>query len=149
MAEQPTLKVLFVEDNPAHAMLVLRSFEEHGINLDITHLSDGEAALDYLYRRGAWADPEKSPRPDLMLLDLRLPKVEGLEVLREIKSNETLHRLPVVILSTSEADSDILRAYDLQANSYLVKPVDFEKFSQLMHDLGLYWSTWNKTPVLA
>lgn len=147
MEGQP-LRVLFAEDNIAHATLVLRSLEEHGLGVEITHVKDGEEALDFLLRRKAFADPESSPRPDLVLLDLRMPKIDGLEVLRQIKTNQELHRLPVVILTTSEAESDVARAYDLRANSYLVKPIDFTKFSDLMHDLGLYWSMWNRSPHL-
>jgi len=145
MEGQP-LRVLFAEDNVAHATLVLRSLEEHGLAVQITHVRDGEEAISYLKHRGPFADPEKSPRPDLVLLDLRMPKVDGLEVLRRIKTDDDLHRLPVVILTTSEAESDVAKAYDLRANSYLVKPIDFAKFSDLMHDLGLYWSMWNRTP---
>ena len=146
--EGDPLRVLFAEDNSAHATLVLRSLEEHGMRVEITHVRDGEEALDYLLRRSFFADPKKSPRPDLILLDLRMPKIDGLEVLRQIKTNDDLHRLPVVILTTSEAESDVARAYDLRANSYLVKPIDFAKFSDLMHDLGLYWSRWNRSPQL-
>ncbi len=142
------LRVLFAEDNSAHATLVLRSLEEHGLKVEIIHVRDGEEALGYLLRRGRYADRERSPRPDLVLLDLRMPKIDGLEVLRQIKTDDELHRLPVVILTTSEAESDVARAYDLRANSYLVKPIDFVKFSKLMHDLGLYWSQWNRSPQL-
>lgn len=144
--EGQKLKVLFAEDNVAHATLVLRSLEEHGLAVDITHVRDGEEALDYLKRRRDFADPETSPRPHLVILDLRMPRVDGLEVLRQIKSDDELHRLPVVILTTSEAENDVAKAYDLRANSYLVKPIDFSSFSDLMHDLGLYWSNWNRVP---
>lgn len=143
MDEGP-LRVLLAEDNDAHATLVQRSLEDHDLDVDLVHVGNGEEALNYLHHRGGFADPESSPRPDLVLLDLRMPKVDGLEVLRRIKNDDNLHRLPVVILTTSGTETDVARAYDLRANSYLVKPVDFVKFSDLMRDLGLYWSKWNK-----
>jgi CheY-like chemotaxis protein len=109
-------------------------------------VADGEAALDYLFRRGPFQDAEKYPRPQLVLLDLRLPKIDGLEVLKEIRQSESLQRIPVVILSTSYAEPDVGKAYDYHANSYLVKPLDFEQFTQLMNDLGFYWLGWNHYP---
>ena len=111
----------------------------------VHHVSDGDAALDYLFRRGDFADPDQSPRPHLILLDLRLPKVDGLAVLKEIKtsSDEELRRTPVVVLTSSEADSDTAAAYDFRANSYVVKPVNFEKFHNLVADVGHYWLVWN------
>ena len=140
------LCILLVEDNPAHAELVIRNFEEHRVANQIHLVRDGEQALDYLFRRGKYADPQTSPRPHVVLLDLRLPKIDGLEVLSEIKSSAHLADLPVVILTTSSAEQDVARAYDCHANSYLVKPVDFEKFSDLMNDLGFYWLGWNYNP---
>jgi CheY-like chemotaxis protein len=140
------LCILLVEDNAAHAELVTRSFERHRITNRIYHVADGEAALDYLWRRGIYADPQQSPRPHLILLDLRLPKINGLEVLKEIKTAPELQRIPVVILTTSEAEQDVKEAYEAHANSYLVKPVDFAKFTQLMEELGFYWLGWNHYP---
>ena len=145
MRGQPLI-ILLVEDNPSHTELVMHSFREHRFANHIYHVSDGEAALDYLFRRGDYADPEKSPRPHLILLDLRIPRVDGLEVLREIKTNDKLCRIPVVVLTTSEADADVARAYEHRANSYLLKPVDFEKFTKLMDELGFYWLGWNRQP---
>jgi len=140
------LIILLVEDNPDHAELVKRSFQEHRMLNKIYHVSDGEAALDYLFRRGMYADPGTSPRPHVILLDLRLPKVDGLQVLGEIKTDEDLRLIPVVVLTTSEAEKDLARAYSHHANSYLVKPVDFGKFVQLMNDMGFYWLGWNRQP---
>jgi len=140
------LEILLVEDNPAHAELVMRSFENQRVANKIFHVQDGEEALDYLFRRGKYQDPAKSPRPNLILLDLRLPKIDGLEVLREVKSTEGLKRIPVVILTTSQAEIDASRAYDYHANSYLVKPLDFELFTRLMEELGFYWLAWNYNP---
>jgi CheY-like chemotaxis protein len=138
--------VLLVEDNIAHAELVIRSFEDHRVANKIYHVSDGEEALDYLFRRGDYADPAKSPRPHVVLLDLRLPKVDGLEVLKEIKSTRELEKIPTVIFTTSSAEMDVAKAYEYHANSYLVKPVNFEKFNQLMDDIGFYWLAWNHHP---
>lgn len=138
--------ILLVEDNPAHAELVKRSLEGHTVANRIIHINDGEKALDFLFRRGAFADPEQSPRPHVVLLDLRLPRVDGLEILREIRTSAELEKLPVVILTTSEAEMDAAKAYEHHANSFLVKPLDFDKFVQLMEDLGFYWLKWNYYP---
>ena len=138
--------ILLVEDNPAHAELVLRSFEDHRVANKIIHLSDGESALDYLFRRGPHVDPKTSPRPHVVLLDLRLPRMDGLEVLKEIRASDDLHTLPVVILTTSEAERDVAKAYEQHTNSYVVKPLDFEGFTALMEDLGFYWLGWNYYP---
>ena len=138
--------VLLVEDNPAHAELVIRSFEDHRIANRIHHVSDGEEALDYLLRRGAYADPAKSPTPHMGVLDLRLPRIDGLEVLKEIKSVKELEKIPTVIFTTSSAEVDVAKAYGYHANSYLVKPINFEKFNQLMDDIGFYWLAWNHHP---
>lgn len=143
MAVGRPLEVLFVEDDDDHAELVVRSLEEHGIGNRLTRLVDGEAALDYLYRRGAYVD---ATVPDVILLDLRLPRVDGLEVLRQLKADPELRRIPVVVLTTSEKDSDIARAYDLSANAYVVKPVDFSRFFDLIRDLGFFWLAWNRPP---
>jgi CheY-like chemotaxis protein len=140
------LCLLLVEDNPAHAELVIRSFENQRVANKIKHVKDGEEALDYLFRRGQFKNPEKSPRPNVILLDLRLPKIDGLEVLREIKKTEGLKRIPVVVLTTSQAEIDASKAYDYHANSYLVKPLDFELFTKLMEELEFYWLGWNYNP---
>ena len=136
--------VLLVEDNPHHAEMIFRLLRNCGIPHRLQHVSDGEAALDYLYQRGDYADDLLYPTPHLVLLDLRLPKVDGLEVLKQIKSSEDLRSLPVVVLSSSEADRDIATAYRQYANSYLVKPIDYEKFTVMMETLGLYWLTLNR-----
>lgn len=140
------LIILLVEDNQAHAELVSRSFEEHRIANVIHHVSDGEAALDFVFRRGAYADPKQSPRPHLILLDLRLPKIDGSEVLRTIKTDSEVNKIPVVILTTSAAEQDVAQAYEYHANSYLVKPVEFANFTQMMEELGFYWLGWNHYP---
>ncbi len=140
------LVILLVEDNQDHAEMILRNLQEHRVANQIFHVKDGEAALDYLFQRGLYADPDEHPRPHLILLDLRLPKIDGLEVLQRIKQVDEIRRIPVVVITTSEADSDIRRAYDRYTNSYIVKPVKFKQFSQLMDDLGFYWLGWNRHP---
>ncbi|ABS56327.1 response regulator receiver protein [Methanoregula boonei 6A8] len=136
--------ILLVEDNEAHAELVMRSFRELDIENVIFHVSDGQQALDFLHNKGGFAKTaETNPRPHLVLLDLRLPKVDGLDVLREIKKTPGLQRIPVVILTSSDAENDILRSYDSGANSYVVKPTEFRKFTRVMESLGHYWLGWN------
>lgn len=138
--------ILLVEDDPAHAEIVRRNLEGGRIANRLEHVADGQAALDYLYRRNGFSDPARSPRPGIILLDLRLPKVDGLEVLKAIKSDPELVRIPVVILTTSAAEADKARAYDNHANSYLVKPVEYSHFAELMETLGYYWLAWNQQP---
>jgi CheY-like chemotaxis protein len=139
------LNILLIEDDPDHADLILDCLKENRIANDVFHVADGEAALDFLLRQGKYADADKSPTPHLVLLDLRLPKVDGLEVLRRIKADDTLKRIPVVVLTTSDAEIDVTRAYDLHANSYLMKPVNFESFNGMIRDLDFYWLVWNRT----
>jgi CheY-like chemotaxis protein len=141
------LHILLVEDNEAHSELVIRGMHDQQVANRIHHVLDGEQALDYLFQRGAFADLHKNPRPNLILLDLRLPKIDGLEVLKTIKTTPALLRIPVVILTSSDAESDIARSYDYHANSYIVKPLDFKTFTNLMKDLGFYWLGWNTKPL--
>ena len=138
--------ILLIEDNASHAELVMRGLAEHRVANQIVHLADGQSAVEYLFRQGKFSNPADSPRPDLILLDLRLPRLDGIQVLQVIKESEPLRRIPVVILTTSNAERDVARAYTHHANSYLVKPVGFEEFSKLLQDLGLYWLAWNTHP---
>lgn len=140
------ITILLVEDDPAHAEIVRRNFEDFRLANRLMHVADGQDALDYLYHRAKFSDSKQSPRPGLILLDLRLPRVEGLEVLKIIKSDPDLSRIPVVVLTTSAAESDMVKAYDNHANSYLVKPVDLSQFVDMMKTLGYYWLTWNEYP---
>ncbi len=137
--------ILLVEDNLAHAELIFRSFEVYPGKVNVLHVTDGEAALDYLFRRGIYANPAQSPRPRLILLDLHLPRVNGLQVLTEIKSFPDLKQIPVIILTTSAAEADLISAYERYANSYLVKPVEFDQLTQLIESLGIYWLDWNSS----
>ena len=138
------LDILLVEDNEDHAELVIQNLNEHQMPNSIHHVFDGSDALDYVFRRGAFTDPTDSPRPHVILLDLRLPKIDGLEVLKTLKDDTSSSDIPVIVLTTSDADADIAKAYEYHANSYLVKPVTFEKFSELMVALGFYWLNWNQ-----
>lgn len=146
MIKGQPINILLVEDDLAHAEIVRRNLKDFRVANRIIHVEDGQAALDYLFGKGRFADPESCPRPHLILLDLRLPKVDGLEVLRAIKDNADIRNIPSVVLTTSSAESDMVKAYDSGAGSYLVKPVDFEKFTKLMDAFGFYWLAWNKYP---
>jgi len=144
MVGEPIL-VMLVEDNVDHAELVIRTLEEHRIVNKVRHFLDGQSALDYLFHRGEFAE-QPHARPHVILLDLRLPRVDGIDVLKAIKEDDDLKAIPVVVLTTSEAEKDVARAYYNHANSYLVKPVGFEEFKKLMDDLGFYWLSWNTHP---
>lgn len=138
--------ILLVEDEEAHAEIVRRNFKASRIANRLIHVADGEAALDYVYQRNDFSDSATSPRPGIILLDLRLPKVDGLEVLETIKKDPKLTAIPVVVLTTSKAEADKVKAYNSHVNSYLVKPVDFTQFNQLMEAFGFYWLAWNHCP---
>lgn len=140
------LNILLVEDNLDHAELVKRSFEDHRVANTIYHVDDGEKAISFLLNNGDYESKEDAPKPNLILLDLRLPKIDGLEVLQEIKEHEKLRAIPVVVLTTSKAEKDVAMAYKYHANSYLVKPLDFNSFTQMMDELGFYWLGWNTNP---
>lgn len=135
--------ILLAEDDPAHAEIIRRTMKISRIANRLEHVSDGQQALDYLYQREGFTTPDIAPRPGLILLDLRMPRIDGLEVLRQIKSDQDLTRIPTVILTTSAAENDMAKAYDAHANSYLVKPVDFDKFNNMMETVGFYWLMWN------
>ncbi len=137
------LTVLLVEDNLDHKELIIRNFNNSSKKID--HVVDGEAALDYLFRRGDYTHLKGQALPHLVLLDLRLPKIDGLDVLKEIKQSARLKHLPVVILTTSESDQDLGNAYHNYANSYLVKPIESDDFIKLMSMIALYWIRHNRT----
>lgn len=140
------LPILLVEDDADHAELVRFCVSKLPRGAELTVVGDGEEAMAYLLRKGAWADPARSPRPRLILLDLRLPKLDGFRVLEQIKGAEELRAIPVVVLATSQSTSDMTRAYASHVNSYLVKPVDLDRFADLVRDVEEYWLDWNRQP---
>jgi CheY-like chemotaxis protein len=145
MIGEPLL-VMLIEDNIDHAELVVRTLENHLIPNKVRHFLDGQSALDYLFRQGEFFGSPEAQRPHIILLDLRLPRVEGIDVLKTIKEDPNLKSIPVVILTTSETEKDVAKAYHNHANSYLVKPVGFDDFKKLLDDLGFYWLGWNVNP---
>lgn len=140
------IAILLVEDNPMDVELTIRAFKRSKMENPIHIVRDGQEALDYVHRRGAYADPQTSPVPGLILLDIRLPRVDGLEVLHALKSHPVYRPIPVVMLTTSRDDSDVMKSYDLGANSYIVKPVDFDKFLEVIGRIELYWILTNFQP---
>jgi two-component system response regulator len=139
-----TADILLVEDNPDDVELALHAFKKHKIPNRIQVARDGAEALDYIFRRGPYAGRDAGTNPKVILLDLKLPKVNGLEVVRRIKENLETSHIPVVALTSSREDRDISESYKLGANSYIVKPVDFEQFTEVMRQLELYWLTLNQ-----
>ena len=144
MAKTQPINILLVEDDTAHAEIVRRKLKDFPAANRFFLVKDGQEALDFLFRKGAYTDPETSPRADLILLDLRLPKVDGLGVLRRIKNDGELKRIPAVVLTTSDDNSDIAAAYVQGAGSYLMKPMNFRKFDTLLDALCSYWLSCNR-----
>ena len=139
--------ILLVEDNPDDEELTLRALNRNLIANDVVVAHDGEEALDFIFGRGAWAGRDPSDLPALILLDLNLPVLDGLGVLRQIRADERTRRAPVVILTSSSEQRDLVRSYDLGANSYVRKPVEFEEFVEAVRQLGVYWLVLNELPV--
>ncbi|QDQ24993.1 response regulator [Chitinimonas arctica] len=139
------IDVLLVEDNPADAEMTLTTLRDQRLANRIAWVKDGEAAIDYLFCRGIYAERDPQP-PRLVLLDLKLPKIDGVEVLRVMKEDLRLRNIPVVMLTSSAEESDLVRTYGLGVNSYVVKPVDFDEFSVEIGKLGFYWLLINRTP---
>jgi len=136
--------ILLVEDNPMDEELTLRALKKSNVLNPVVVARDGVAALDYLFARGPYAGRSTAELPQLVLLDLKLPKLDGLEVLKEVRQNEMTKLLPVVILTSSIEEDDVARGYSLGANSYVRKPVDFDHFSEAVRQLGLYWLVLNQ-----
>ncbi len=137
------ISFLLVEDDDDHADLAIRALSENRVLNTVDRVSDGQEALDYVYQRGDYTDAK---RPDVILLDLKLPEVDGHEVLEKIKRDSDLCTIPVVVLTTSQAEADRAKAYMHGVNSYLTKPLDFDQFRKMIHDLQLYWAVWNQPP---
>ena len=137
--------VLLVEDDQVDAMSVTRAFNEIQVTNQLVHVENGEEALDYLYRRGPFTT-RSNENPAVLLLDLKLPKVDGLEVLQQIKSDEKLRMIPVVVLTSSREERDMVASYKLGVNAYVVKPVDFHEFVNAIKELGIFWAVINEPP---
>lgn len=146
MNDVSAVQVLLVEDTIEDAELMMRALRKAGFANDLRHLEDGPEALDYLLARGSYADRDNLCPPRLVILDLKLPRMSGLEVLRQMREEELTRTVPVVVMTSSREDSDLQEAYDLGANSYVVKPVDFGQFVDAMDRLGYYWLLINETP---
>lgn len=144
MSDRP-VEVLLVEDNPRDAELTMRALRKRHLANHVVHAKDGQAALDFLFREGPYAQRGQA-HPQVVLLDLKLPKVDGIEVLRQIRGDQCLKALPVVVLTSSREESDVVKTYRLGVNSYIVKPVEFENFSEAVSNLGFYWLVLNQPP---
>ena len=140
------VELLLVEDNPADVELTIHALTSNNITNSVRVIRDGAEALEYIFCTGPYADRNISDRPNVILLDLKLPLVDGLEVLRQIKQSPETQSIPVVVLTSSREERDVVESYKLGVNSYIVKPVDFEQFAKAISDLGLYWAVLNQPP---
>ena len=139
-------KILLVEDNPSDVKLTIRALEHNQITNELIVAEDGQEALDYLFATGQYAGRDVQNLPAVVLLDLKLPKREGLDVLKRIRANEITRLMPVVILTSSDQEADMISSYNLGANSYIRKPVDFKQFTEAVRTLGMYWLLLNEPP---
>lgn len=140
------IDILLVEDNPDHAMLTRRVLEDYKVANEVHLVENGADALDYVYRRGQYSNGKNAPRPGLILLDVKLPKVDGFEVLRQLKTDPEYSSIPVVMLTTSSHDEEVARGYADGANSYVTKPVRFDEFAETVKNIGLYWGLISSLP---
>jgi two-component system response regulator len=140
------VEILLVEDNPNDVELTLRALQKHHLANKVYVVENGEEALEFLFATGKYSDRVDTPLPKVVLLDLKLPKVDGIQVLTKIKSEERTRLLPVVVLTSSHEERDVINSYNLGVNSYIVKPVEFESFIKAVADLGFYWLLLNKQP---
>lgn len=148
MSSTNEIEILLVEDNMDDARLTLRALDKKHLANTVFHVKDGEEALDFIFMRGEYENCSHRCNPKVIFLDLKLPKVSGLEVLAEIKKNDSTKNIPVVVLTSSKEEKDIYESYNLGVNSYIVKPVDFENFMNSIMDLGMYWLILNEPPTL-
>ncbi len=141
----PEIEILLIEDNLNDAEMTMRALRKNNVTNKILHLKDGSEALDFMFGKGPFEGRNMNKRPKVILLDLKMPKVDGMEVLERTKSDEQTKTIPVVVLTSSKEDPDIQRCYELGANSYIVKPVEFEEFHKVVAELGLYWVLINQS----
>lgn len=140
------VEILIVEDNPNDAEMAMRALKRNNLTNKVFIVNDGEEALDFILSRGKYSIRKKCVRPRMVLLDLKLPKIDGLEVLKEIKGNPETRIIPVIVLTSSKEEKDLIESYKLGVNSYIVKPVEFEKFVDAVNELGMYWLLLNQQP---
>ena len=148
MDKDQVVDILLIEDNLDEAQLAIRSFKKSNIANKLLHISDGADALDFIFARGEYAGRKERNMPRLILLDLKLPKISGLEILKAVKEDERTKIIPVIVLTSSKEEPDIIASYKLGVNSYIVKPVNFESFSKAVVELGMYWMLLNVPPVI-
>lgn len=141
------VEILLVEDNPDDAHLAIRELKKHNLANKLVWVKDGEEALDFIFAQGQFTDRNANQMPKVILLDLKHPKIDGLEVLKALREKEDTKLLPVVVLTSSQEDQDIIQTYNLGVNSYIVKPVDFENFSKAIREVGYYWVVVNQPPL--
>ena len=141
--ENTEIEILLIEDNPGDAEMTIRALRKHNIANKVTHLKDGAEGLDFIFGTGEYAGRNIDNKPKVILLDLKMPKVDGIEVLRKVKADERTKTIPVVVLTSSQEDPDVRSCYELGVNSYIVKPVGFENFAKAISELGLYWLLLN------
>ncbi|HEY0058884.1 MAG TPA: response regulator [Flavisolibacter sp.] len=142
-----SVEILLVEDNASDAELIIRALRKVNLANHLVHVKDGAEALDFIFSRGAYENRKGAAVPKVILLDIKMPRVDGIEVLRQIKSNEHTRKIPVVIMTSSKEEQDIVTSYELGVNSFVVKPVDFTAFAKAVSELGLYWVLTNQPPV--
>lgn len=145
MLEEKIVEILLIEDNPNDAEMTIRALHQNRITNSLVHVKDGAEGLDFIFATGIYSNRNIDNQPKVILLDLKMPKVDGIEVLRAVKSNERTKTIPVVVLTSSKEDPDVRACYELGANSYIVKPVDHENFHNAITDLGLYWLILNQS----
>jgi two-component system response regulator len=146
MTEADQVEILLVEDNPADAEMTLRALRRNNLANKVYWVKDGEQALEFMFRTGAYANRDPVSIPKLVMLDIKMPKVDGIEVLRRIKANEETRTVPVVVMTSSNEERDVVESYRLGVNSYIVKPVQFESFLETVAKIGLYWVITNRVP---
>ncbi|GMU91820.1 MAG: two-component system response regulator [Candidatus Hydrogenedentota bacterium] len=146
MTDEAAVEILFVEDNPTNVELTLRALRKNNLANHVVVVRDGAEAIDFLYAQGTYSHRDVNQRPRLVLLDIRLPKISGLEVARRLKGDERMKSIPVVMLTSSTEERDVVESYEIGVNSFIVKPVEFDKFVQAVSELGFYWMLMNKVP---